>query len=91
MAERLGRALRILRLAWTIAGTVGIGAAVAAGSVGGPLKPYKDDLFTIEVTGRLFGGDKPMADVVRRHGRRTGELGGLPGAFAERYWTSVRV
>jgi hypothetical protein len=57
MAERLGRALRILRLALTIAGTVGIGAAVAAGSVGGPLKPYKDDLFTIEVTGGLFGGD----------------------------------
>ena len=41
--------------------------------------------------GRLFGGVKPMADVVRRHARRTGELGGLPGAFAERYWTSVRV
>jgi LmbE family N-acetylglucosaminyl deacetylase len=41
--------------------------------------------------GRLFGGVKPMADVVRRHGRRVGELGGLAGAFAERYWTSVRV
>jgi LmbE family N-acetylglucosaminyl deacetylase len=41
--------------------------------------------------GRLFGGVKPMADVVRRHGRRVAELGGLQGAFAERYWTSVRV
>jgi LmbE family N-acetylglucosaminyl deacetylase len=41
--------------------------------------------------GRLFGGAKVMADTVRRHGRRTGELGGLAGAFAERYWSSVRV
>ena len=41
--------------------------------------------------GRLFGGVKPMADATRRQGRRVGELGGLEGAFAERYWTSVRV
>jgi hypothetical protein len=41
--------------------------------------------------GRLFGGVKPMADVVRRHGRRVAELGGLQGAFSERYWTSIRV
>jgi LmbE family N-acetylglucosaminyl deacetylase len=41
--------------------------------------------------GRLFGGVKPMASTVRRHGRRTAELGDLAGAFAERYWVSVRV
>jgi LmbE family N-acetylglucosaminyl deacetylase len=40
---------------------------------------------------RLFGGARPMADATRRHGRRVAELGGLSGAFAERYWTSVRV
>ena len=40
---------------------------------------------------RLFGGVKPMANAVRGHGRRVAELGGLAGAFAERYWTSVRV
>ena len=40
---------------------------------------------------RLFGGVKPMADATRRQGRRIAALGGLEGAFAERYWTSVRV
>jgi hypothetical protein len=40
---------------------------------------------------RLFGGVRPMADAVRRQGRRVAELGGLTGGFAERYWTSVRV
>jgi LmbE family N-acetylglucosaminyl deacetylase len=41
--------------------------------------------------GRLFGGVKPMADTVRRRGRQVAELGGFAGAYAERYWTSVRV
>jgi hypothetical protein len=40
---------------------------------------------------RLFGGVRPMADAVRKQGRRVAELGGLAGGFAERYWTSVRV
>ena len=40
---------------------------------------------------RLFGGTEPMARGVRQQGRRVAELGGLAGALAERYWTSVRV
>jgi hypothetical protein len=38
----------------------------------------------------LFGGRKPMADAVRRYGRRVAELGSRPG-FAERYWTTTRI
>lgn len=56
MAESLARPVRILRLVLMIAAMTSA-AAAAGGGASDPLKPYKDDLFTIEVTGSLFGGD----------------------------------
>jgi LmbE family N-acetylglucosaminyl deacetylase len=38
---------------------------------------------------RLFGGERQMADAVRRHGSRLAGLGGISGA-AERYWESYQ-
>jgi LmbE family N-acetylglucosaminyl deacetylase len=40
--------------------------------------------------GRLFQGDRAMADAVRAYGLRVAGLGGVDG-YAERYWTSRRI
>jgi LmbE family N-acetylglucosaminyl deacetylase len=40
--------------------------------------------------GRLFGGEREMADAVRAYGRKVGAFGGVDG-LAERYWASDRV
>jgi LmbE family N-acetylglucosaminyl deacetylase len=39
---------------------------------------------------RLFGGVKPMAEAVRKHGQALAALGGVPGA-AERYWVTTAI
>ncbi len=40
--------------------------------------------------GRLFGGERAMADAVRGYGARIGQLGGIDGP-GERYWSSARL